>query len=117
MFRAAVILIVLTLAMGQNAVLLCQAWCDPREAAATGCHSDSTPSPSLAGNDTCTDTLGAIAFVREDVRGGTSAPDAPHAVVIPAFQFARPPTAIRGGDDPRHQSLLEARPLVTPLRI
>lgn len=117
MFRAAVALIVLTLAMGQNAVLLCQAWCDPYEAAASGCHSDRATSPSLTGNGNCTDTFGAIAFVREDVRGGTSTPDAEHAVVIPAFRFAPPPTDIRSGHDPGPQSLLQARPLVTPLRI
>lgn len=116
-FRAAVGLIVLTLAMGPSAVLLCQAWCDPHEAAATGCHSDRTTSPSLIGNDNCTDTFGALAFVREDVRRGTSTPDAPHAVVIPAFRFAPPPTAIRSDHDPGQQSPHEARPLVTPLRI
>lgn len=117
MFRAAGVLIVLSLAMGQNAVLLCQAWCDPHEAAADGCHSDRALSPSLTGNDHCNDTFGAIAFVREDVRRGTSTPDAPHAVVIPAFRFAPPPTDIRSGHDPGQQSLHEARPLVTPLRI
>lgn len=117
MFRAAIVLIVAVLAMGQNAVLLCQALCDPHEAAAAGCHSDSTTSPSLTGNDDCTDTLGAIAFVHEDVRRGTSTRDAPLVVVIPAFLFAPPPTDIRSGHGPGQQSLLEARPLVTSLRI
>ena len=118
-FRAAVVLIVLTLAMGQNVVLLClcQVWCDPHGAAATGCHSDRATSPSLTGNDDCTDTFGAMAFVREDVRRGTCTPDARHAVAIPAFRFAPPPTDIRSGHDPGQPPLLEARPLVTPLRI
>jgi hypothetical protein len=116
-FRAAVVSIALTLAIGQNAVLLCQAWCDPHEAAASGCHHNTATSPSLTGNDNCTDTFAAIAFVREDLRRGTSIPDAQHAVVIPAFRFAPPSTEIRSGHDPGQQSPLESRPPVTPLRI
>lgn len=116
-FRAAVVSIALTLAIGQNAVLLCQAWCDPHEAAATGCHHNTATSPSLTDNDNCTDTFAAIAFVREDLRRGTSFPDAQHAVLVPAFRFAPPSTDIRSGHDPGQQSPLESRPLVTPLRI
>jgi hypothetical protein len=116
-FRAAVVSIALTFAIGQNAVLLCQAWCDSREAAATGCHHNTAASPSLTGNDHCTDTFAASAVVREDLRRGTSIPDAQHAVVIPAFRFAPPSTDIRSGHDPGQPSPLESRPLVTPLRI
>jgi len=37
-FRAAVLSIVLALAVGQNATLLCRVWCDLQAAAASGCH-------------------------------------------------------------------------------
>jgi hypothetical protein len=117
-FRAAVVSIALTLAIGQNAVLLCQVWCDPHEAATTGCHHKTATSSSLTGNDPCcTDTFAAIAFVREDLRRVTSIPDDQLAVVIPAFRFAPPSTDIRSGHDPAQQSPAGSRPLVTPLRI
>jgi hypothetical protein len=116
--RAAVVSIVLTLAMGQNAALLCQAWCDPHAAAATGCHHDGATSPSLTGSDHCTDcTFGVTAFVREDARRGASAPDAQNTVAVPGFRFAPTPTDIRSCHDPGQQSLLAGRPLVIALRI
>lgn len=118
MLRAAVASIVLTLAVGQNAALLCQAWCDPHAAAATGCHHDGATSPRLTGGDHCTDcTFGITAFVREDARRGASAPDAPHAIAVTGFRFAPPPTDIRSCHDRGQQSLLAARPLVIALRV
>ena len=116
--RAAAVSIVLTLAMGQHAALLCQAWCDPHAAAATACHHDGATSPSLTGTDHCTDcTFGLAAFVREDARRGPSAPDAQHAVAVAGLRFAPPPTDIRSCHDPGLQSLLASRPLVIALRI
>jgi hypothetical protein len=116
-FRATVVSIALTLAIGQNAVLLCQAWCDPHEAADTGCHHTTASSSSLTGNDDCTDAVAALAVVREDLRRGTTMPDARHAVVVPAFRFAPPSTDLRSGHDPGQPSPRESRPLVISLRI
>jgi hypothetical protein len=117
-FRSAVVAIALTLSVGQNAALLCRTWCDPHEAVASGCHTQAaTTSPTMLGNDNCTDlTLGAPAFVREDLRRGASAPDAQHAVLVPGYQFAPPPSDTRSGHDPGQQPVLEGRPLVIPLR-
>jgi hypothetical protein len=118
MFRAAVLSIALTLAVGQNAGLLCRLWCHPSEAPTDCEHPDQTTSLSVTGEGNCNNvTLGAIAFVREDVRRGESAPDTQHAVAIPSFRFAPPLTDIRSDHDPGQQSRLAARPLVIALRI
>jgi hypothetical protein len=118
-FRAAALLIVLTLAVGQNAALLCSVRCGPHEAAITGCHHEEQATfPSVTGNDYCNHVaLDGSAFVREDVRRCTSAPDAPHTVAVPVFQLTPPSADIRPGHETGQQSLLEARPLFTPLRI
>jgi hypothetical protein len=117
-FRAAALSIVLTLAVGQNAAL-CRVWCDPPEAAATGCqHKDAATSASMTRNDVCNHVgLGVIAFVTEALRRDTSAPNALHMVSVPRFRLAPLPADIRSGHAPRQQTLLEAQPLVTPLRI
>ena len=81
MFRAAVLSIVLTLAVGPNASLLCGTWCDPQAVAARGCHDeDPVTPPSVAGDGSCDHVvLSVAAFLREDVRRGVSAPDAGQA--------------------------------------
>jgi hypothetical protein len=118
MFLEAVLSIALTLAVGQNAGLLCRLWCHPSEAPTDCEHPDQTTSLSVTGEGNCNNvTLGAIAFVREDVRRGESAPDTQHAVAIPSFRFAPPLTDIRSDHDPGQQSRLAARPLVIALRI
>ena len=67
MFRAALFSIVLTLAVGQNAGLLCTVWCP--EATSTECpHRDSTTSPSVRADDNCTTVAVARSLVREDAR-------------------------------------------------
>lgn len=118
-FRAAVLSIALTLAAGQNAALLCKVWCHPSRAAGTSCeHQDQTTTPSATGDDNCANVAdGAFAIVRENVGRGASAPDPEHALAIPGFRFAPPPTDIRSGHDPGQQSRLAARPLVIALRI
>jgi hypothetical protein len=118
LFRAAALSIVLTLAVGQNAAL-CKVWCFPQEAAATGCqHNDAATSASMTHNDVCNHVrLGVIAFVSEDVRRDTSAPNVLHMVSVPRFRLAPLPADIRSGHEPGQQTLLEAQPLVTPLRI
>ena len=75
-FRAALVSVVLTLAIGQNAGLLCKAWC--HDATSTGCpHRDSTTSSSVRADDNCTTVAaGAVTFVREDGRRTAPAPDA-----------------------------------------
>ena len=119
MFGAVVLSIVLTLAVGLNASLLCRAGCDPQAAVASGCHhDDSTTSPSLAGDNSCDNVvLGAAAFLREDVRRGVASQDADHAVLVPRYQLAHSTTDTRPNQETGREWSLEERPLSTALRI
>lgn len=119
MFRVAVLSIVVALAVGQNAGLLCKVWCHPPEAVANGCHHhDSTTSSSVKGDDTCSNVaLGVTAFVREDVRGTASAPHAQQAVAVPPYQFSPSTAETRARGDSAREWSLEKRPLKTALRI
>ena len=116
MFRAALFSIVLTLAMGQNASLVCQIWC--HDARSAGCASQDSPtSPSLSVDDSCRSTApGVVAFVREDARR-TAAPDAQNALAIPRSRLAPSPAALRPGFESGQRRPLEERPLVVTLRI
>lgn len=119
MSKAAAISIVLALAVGQDGTLLCQAWCDPAIAAASGCHdqSNATDAPSLAGGSCDHDAPSGAAFVKEDVQRSASAPHADHAIHVPRYQFAPATTGVRPGHEPGHLPSLEKRPLATALRI
>jgi len=118
-FRAAVLSIVLTLAVGPNATLLCRTWCDPQAAAASVCrHEAPATSPSVAGDDSCDNmVLSAAAFLRKDVRRGVSAPDAAHAVLVPRYQLAQSTTDASRRHEPGREWPLDKRPLPTVLRI
>jgi hypothetical protein len=122
-FRAALFSIVLTLAAGQNASLLCKVWC--HDATSAGCpHQDSTTfldsatSPSVSADDNCGNTfVGPIAFVREDARRTAAAPDGQNALVVQRFQLAPSSTDLRPGFESGQRRPLEERPLVITLRI
>jgi len=118
-FRAAVVFIVLTVAAGQNAALLCSVWCHPPEAATGVCgHLGQITSPSMTGNDSCNQLVaGVTAFVREDVRRGASAPDMQHGVVVPWFECAPPPAHSTSGRRLGQQTPLQVSPLILVLRI
>ena len=117
MFRAALFSIVLTLAVGQNAGVLCTVWCP--EATSTGCpHQDSTTSPSVQADDNCTTVaVGAVTFVREDGRRTAPTPDSQSALAVLRFRFLGPPTDPLRGYESGRRLLLEQRPLVIALRI
>jgi hypothetical protein len=119
-FRGAVLSIVLLLAVGQDAVLLCRIWCDTHTTLTTaGCQHQGSIFPlSVRAADNCnTVAVAPMTFVREDVRRGTSAPSAQDAVFVSWMRFV-PPAA---GAGPRleqgRQSPLEARPLTIALRL
>ena len=122
-FRAALFSIVLTLAVGQDANLLCKVWC--HDATSAGCphqdsttSPDSTASPSVSADDNCGSAfVGAVAFVREDARRTAAAPDAQNAVVVPRFRLAPSPTDLRPSFESGRRLPLEERPLVIALRI
>jgi hypothetical protein len=116
-FRAALFSIVLTLAFGPNVSLLCQGWC-PDITSAKCPHQDSATSPSVSAHDNCrSDARGAVAFVREDVRRTTAAPDAQNALAVPRFLLALSPTDLGSGFESGRRRLFEERPLVIALRI
>jgi hypothetical protein len=117
-FRATLLSIVLTLAVGQNAALLCKVGCHSPDATSAECHhQDSTTPPSVRGDDRCnTAAAGAVVFVRQDARRTASAPDTQNAVSVPRFRFVTPPADSRSGYNSTRQLLLEERPLIA-LRI
>lgn len=119
MFHAAVLSVVLIVAVGPNASLLCRPWCVPHAATASGRHHEAPPiSPSVAGDDRCNDGVPSVAVIfREHVRRGVSASDVDHAMVVPRFQIAPSTTAARSGQEPGREWSLEKRPLATALRI
>jgi hypothetical protein len=116
-FRAVLFSIVLTLAFGQNASLLCKVWCPDTTSA--GCpHQNSTTSPSVSAHDNCRSAVvGTVAFVREDARRTAAAPDAQNALAVPRFLLAVSHADLGSGLGPGRQRLLEERPLVIALRI
>ena len=117
-FRAAVLSIVLTLAVGPNASLLCAVWCHPDAATGSCEHRDQTIIPSVNAKDGCPDIApGASALVREEVRRGVSASDSQYAAVVAPSQFVPPPTPPEFGREPGQHLPLEARPLILALRI
>jgi hypothetical protein len=117
-FRAVLFSIVLTLAIGQNAGLLCKVSCYAHDAAPAGCpHQHLTTSASVRGVHDCDNhAVGAIGVVREDALRADSAPDAQNAIVVPRFLFSPPLTASRPGYETA-QVLRQERPLLIALRI
>ena len=119
MFGAAVVSIVLTLAVGQNAALLCSVWCHPPEAAiGVREHQHQATTPGITRNDSCARLVAeATAFVREDVRRGVSAPDVQHGVVVPWFEFAPPPAHPTFGSRLGQETAHQGSPRILALRI
>ena len=117
MFRAALVSIVLTLAVGQDATLLCSVWCHPQSAAASGCrHEGSSLSPVVTGDSSCDRELGAGAFLREEA-GLVGAAIVAHAIVVPRYQIAQLTTVARPGWATGREWALATRPLSTALRL
>jgi len=122
-FRAALFWIVVTLAVGQNASLLCKVWCP--DATSAGCphqdattSADSTASASVSADDNCGIAfVGAVAFVREDARRTAAAPDAHNALVVPPFRLTPSTSDLRSGFESGRRLPREERPLVIALRI
>ena len=117
-FQAAVLSIVLMVGVGQDAAILCKAWCDPAQAARTGCHQrDANASPSVTGSDNCGSAAqNSAVLVREDIRR-VSDQSARHAVVMPRSQVSPSLRVLRPGSDPGRASPIDPRPLVPALRI
>ena len=119
MFRAVLLSIVLSLAVGQNVALLCRAWCNAHVAAASGCHHEDSPTtPTVAGDESCDNlVVVATAVLREDVRPNVSSQDANHAIPVPRYQLAQFTIDTCQNREAGRRWLLENRPLSTALRI
>ena len=117
--RAAVVSIVLALAAGPNAALLCSAWCHPQAAIQSSClHQKAASAPGVAADDCCvTMVLSVATFLREDALRGVSAPDAGHSTLIPRFQAFRSATNARPVLEPGREWSVDHRPRVIALRI
>jgi len=117
-FRATLLSIVLILAAGQDAALLCGVWCHSGGGMAGSCEQQTdTTSPGVLANDECTVSGNAIVFVREDARRSTSAPTVQSGVLVPLFAFTPPVSGRHSGYEAAGRHLLESRPLVIALRI
>lgn len=118
-FRVSALWIVLTLAVGPNAALLCRAWCHRQAVTPSGCHHQmEASSPRVAADDCCaTMVLSVATFSREDVQRGVSAPDAGHSALVPRYQLAQSTTNGRPGLEPGREWSLDHRPRAVALRI
>jgi hypothetical protein len=120
-FRAVAFSVVLILAVGPSAALLCGARCHPQAAAASACHDEKPAASSAMAARPCDDcnraSLSAVQFLREDVQRSVSALDADHAILVPRYQLARSTSAADSGQEPGRTWWLEKRPLPTALRI
>ena len=136
-FRVVTLSIVLTVAGGQNAALLCKAWCDSHTAPASAPHHEhavpasasaphhdeqssnhSSTSLTVAGNECCDNmVVSAAAVVREDVRRDGSSPGTSYAIPVPRYQFTHPTINTRPGQEPGREWSLRHRPLSSALRI
>jgi hypothetical protein len=119
-FRAALLSIVLSLAIGQDLTLLCSTtWCDAKVAVGSECHhKSSSHTPNVAGDKRCDNVeAGVAATLREDVRRGVPFQDANHVVPVPRFQLVQLTTDVRRGQEPWRKSSVERPALPTTLRI
>ena len=118
-FRASLLSIVISLAVGQNVSLLCRTWCAAEAAGAGECHhTSSSPRPMVAGEKSCDNvvTAGILGF-REDVRRGVSSHDPSQAIPVPRYQLTELTIDARRGQEPWRKSSLDGRPLSVALRI
>jgi hypothetical protein len=114
-FRAAVLSIVLTLAIGPNAVLLCSVWCHPHEVKTSACqHQGATASPQVTGEDSCRTAATLTAFVREDAKRGQT-----FQATAPVPQFGLTPPRTDATRNSRSNTALAAvtPPILIALRI
>jgi hypothetical protein len=109
-FRAAVLSIVVMLAAGPSASLICSAWCDTAAAATSFHHDESGSSARIASDVFCQDVVQNGIALKEDLRRAIHsmnpaalAPSAPAGVRLPDTR-GRAPSGLK-------------RPLITPLRI
>jgi len=113
-FRAAVFAIVFSLTIGQDASVLCRAWCGDAVAASECHHKDTSAPRSVKSNDDCGQVaINSVVLVREDLRPDRQYQAAQHVVVLPSDEF---PSSM-GDAQARRGSSLQPPPLIIALRI
>jgi hypothetical protein len=117
MFRAALISILLTLPVGQDASLLCKVWCefeDPNVAAP--CHAIGAPVRAAGVASGQCDAGGAVAFLREE--GGKRLLDlSNHEAIVSRFDVESPSATTLLSTSSADAPAFVHTPLSTPLRI
>jgi len=119
MFRATLLSIVISLALGQDLNLLCRTWCDAKALARSECHHTSpTAIFNVAATKDCTNGVGAAAVaLSEHVRNGT-APRHAHDAIPPArSRLVLLIGDAASGREPWRSLALDRHPLSTTLRI
>lgn len=119
MYRTALRAIVLTLAVGPTAMLLCSPWCDTQMIAATVCHDeDDSASVRLTSHGGC-DTLGpdVAASLPEEVRRGVAASAGADALPVAPDRPASSNSGTRRRNAAAGQSPFGCRHLSLVLRI
>ncbi len=88
MFRIAMIAGLLTLAIGQNAALVCRVWCDRDAVSNSVCaHAETRAEGAIVTDAGCTLTAETALFIREDGRHGPSALGPAPVLTVAAFQL------------------------------
>lgn len=115
--RTAVLSIVLTLGVGQNAPFLCWIWCQPaKQLPAAACqHHGQATSSRIMHREICTEVVSTITFVREETRDERFKAPVQSALVIARLAIV-PPAGWSPGHSPERPRS-DAQPLSLPLRI
>jgi hypothetical protein len=118
-FPAAVLSIVLVLAIGPNAAVLCAVWCHPAETKSAACqHQGGTTSALVTGEDSCrTIPAAATAFVREEAKPGWQSDGTLQSVPVLPFRFAPPPADTNVTNNASTSLALGSSPRLIALRI
>lgn len=119
MLRASILSIVLTLAIGPDAAIVCQALCAPQADVTSRCDHDGASPLQIAAGDECCDALMARATSSPftSMRRGTSLPDGNIAMPVLRDTLVRGQTAESLGYEPGRRPSLVHQPLLTILRI
>ena len=117
-FQALALSIVLTMAVGPNAELLCKTWCHPPASAENECHHAAwTDSLGVAGDNCDHVLLNVGVFLREEVRPRGPGPNVGDIIAVSRNQFAQLTADARLGKELGRGSSLETLPLSAVLRI
>lgn len=119
MLRASILSIVLTLAIGPDTAIVCQALCAPQADVTSRCDHDGASPLQIAAGDECCDALMARATSSPftSMRRGTSLPSGDVAIPVPGGALVRSETAGRLGYEPGRRPSPAHRSLPTILRI